>query len=170
MLYAPKQHLLGFNFKWTSLSFYNTNLICYKWSFEFRLCMLTSSPKTFRNWLLQSLNTSVIILEKVLVVFLNLNGITFHSKNLVLMMIAIFLMFSGAIGICQNLNYKSRVVNHVNYPIWSKTSSISNMGNEFVTFVHWMFYNHNNTSWFLQNVKIKQPLSFLTTIITTISC
>jgi hypothetical protein len=58
-----------------------------------------------------------IALEKVLVVFFNPNGITFHSENLDLMMIVVFLMFLGAIGICQNPNWKARAINHANTPI-----------------------------------------------------
>jgi hypothetical protein len=38
--------------------------------------MLTSSTKTFKNWFVQSLNTSVVVLEKIHVAFFNPNDNT----------------------------------------------------------------------------------------------
>jgi hypothetical protein len=42
--------------------------------------------------------------EKVLVAFFKPKGMTLHLYNPDLVMIVVFLMFLGAMGICQNLN------------------------------------------------------------------
>jgi hypothetical protein len=50
---------------------------------------------------------SAMVRENVLMVFFNPNGITFHSYKLDLVIIVFFFTSSGAIRICQNLDYKS---------------------------------------------------------------
>jgi hypothetical protein len=71
---------------------------------------------TFRNLLPKSLKTSVIVQVNVLVAFFSLNGITVQSYNPVLVIRAVFFMSSGAIRICQKLDYKSKAVNHNEFP------------------------------------------------------
>jgi hypothetical protein len=56
---------------------------------------------------------SAMVRENVLMAFFNPNGIKFHSYRPDLVITVIFLTPSGAIGICQNPNYKSNVKNHL---------------------------------------------------------
>jgi hypothetical protein len=71
---------------------------------------------TFKNLLPKSLKTSDIVLVKVLVAFFRPNGMTVQSYNPVLVIKAVFFTSSGAIRICQKLDYKSRAVNHAELP------------------------------------------------------
>jgi hypothetical protein len=71
-----------------------------------------------------------MVRENVLVAFFSLNGITFHSYRPNLMIIVIFFTSLGAIGICQNPDYKSSVENHLKYLNLFKTFSIRGMRKE----------------------------------------
>jgi uncharacterized membrane protein (DUF441 family) len=73
--------------------------------------------KIFRKESPKPLKTSVIVRVKVLVAFLSPNGMTVHSNNPLLVTSAVFPMSSRAILICQNPDYTSSAVNHVNLPI-----------------------------------------------------
>ncbi len=97
---AAKQHLLGFNFKFTSLSLESTAPRCWRWSCHSSLWTLRSSTKIFRNESPKPLKTSVIVHVKVLVAFLNPNGMTVHSNNPLLVISAVLPMSSRAILIC----------------------------------------------------------------------
>jgi hypothetical protein len=77
-----------------------------------------------------TLKTSDIVLIKVLVVFLRPNGMTVQSYNPVLVIKVVFFMSSGAIRICQKPDYKSKVVNHDEFPNWLITSSTNGIENE----------------------------------------
>jgi len=90
MFWALKQHLLGLSFKCTSFRRWRTIQMCCKWSFQFRLWMLTSSTKTFKNLLFQSLKTSAMVHEKIPITFFKPKGMTLHSYNPNLVMVAIF--------------------------------------------------------------------------------
>ncbi len=92
--------------------------------------MLTSFIKNLRSWSLHFINTFAMGLENVFVAFFNLNGITFHSKNLVLMTTTIIQTSSSAILICQKPNCRSKVENHEDFPSCVNTSSIKGMGKE----------------------------------------
>jgi hypothetical protein len=59
---------------------------------------------------------SAMVCENVLMAFFNPNGITFHSYKPDLVITVIILTPLGAIGICQNLDYKSNVENHLECP------------------------------------------------------
>jgi len=85
---------------------------------------------TFRNVLPKSLTTSDIVLVKVLVAFLRPNGMMVQSYDLVLVISVVFFVSSGAIRICQKPNYKSKAINHDDFPNWLITSSTSGIGNE----------------------------------------
>jgi len=64
--------------------------------------MLTSSIKTFRNLFLRFLKTLAMVHEKVLMAFFKLKSMTLDSYSPNLVITIIFLMFLGAMGICQN--------------------------------------------------------------------
>jgi len=78
----------------------------------------------------QVLKNLYIVLVKVLVAFLRPNGMIIQSYNPVLMIKAVFFISSRAIRICQKLDYKSKAVNHDDFPNWLITSSTSGIGNE----------------------------------------
>ncbi len=109
----PKQHLLGFNLRWTPFNFWRTSQMWHKCSFQVPLCMLTSSINIFTNWLIHSLNMLAMVHKNVLVAFFSLNGITFHSYKPDLVITPIFLTPLGAIRISQNLDCKSSTENHL---------------------------------------------------------
>lgn len=67
-------------------------------------------------------------LENVFVAFFNPNGITFHSKNLVLMTTIVIRTSSSAILICQKLDYRFKAENHEDFLGCVSTSSIKGMG------------------------------------------
>ncbi len=92
--------------------------------------MLTSFIKNLRSWSLHFINTFAMGLENVFVAFFNLNGITFHSKNLVLMTTTIIQTSSSAILICQKPNYRSKAENHENFTGCVIRSSMKGMGKE----------------------------------------
>lgn len=98
---TPKQHFPRFNFSLTNLNLSKTNLRCSKRSFQSLLWTLTSSTKKILNCSLHSLNNFAMALENVFVAFFNLNGIIFHSKNLVLVITTVLRTSSSTILICQ---------------------------------------------------------------------
>jgi hypothetical protein len=82
--------LFGFSFKWTSFNLWSTIRTCCKWLIQFMICTLTSSTKTYKKWLLQSLKTFGIVQKKMLLAFFSSNGMTFHSYNHDLVIMVIF--------------------------------------------------------------------------------
>jgi hypothetical protein len=71
-----------------------------------------------------------MVLENVLVVFFNPNGITFHSKNPDLVITTVFQTSSSTILIGQKRNYMTKAKNHEDFPSYVSTSFIKGMGNE----------------------------------------
>ncbi len=125
ILFATKQHLFGFNFRFISLSLKNTtskcwdvppNSHCVHWNHQ-QIPSGICPPN--------SIKTSNIVMVKVLAAFLRPNGMTVQSYNPMLVINVIFFISSSAIQICQKPDYKSNVVNQEDFPNWVITSSTS---------------------------------------------
>ncbi len=125
---TPTQHFLGFNFRLTNLGLSKTSLRFSKCSLQSLLWTLTSSTTILRNWSVHSLNIFAMVLENVLVLFFNMNGITFHLKNRVLVITIVFKTSSSTILICQKLDYRSKAKNHEDFPSCVSTYYIKGMG------------------------------------------
>lgn len=128
MLFATKQHLLRLSFRLTSLSLPKIACKCVRCSSQFLLCMLRPSTNIFKNLSPRSLNTSYIVLVKVLVVSFSPKGVNVQSYNLFLVIRVIFLTSSGTMHIYQNLDCKPNDVNHEDLPNCAITSWTKNMG------------------------------------------
>jgi len=126
ILLKPKQHVLRLSLRLTSTNIRRTRMCC-KWSNHVPLCMLTLSTNTLRNWLVQSLKMSAMVHDNVLLAFVNLKGITFHSYKPNLVITTVFFTSFVAISIYQKPNCKSNIEKHLKFP---KTSSIKSMGKE----------------------------------------
>ena len=131
----PKVHFSKLAHSLCCRSVWRTCRMCWRCSSQLWLKIMISSKYTTKNELVNGYKMSSISLMKVARAFVNLKGITNHSKRPSLALKVVFHTSKGSIGTWWYPDFKSILLKYFSSLSWSRRSSICGIAYLFLTVI-----------------------------------